>query len=98
VNTLSTTLLGILLLRLMKQKPDGAARKPHLVFVTSRDHTDPDITHWKEWAADEGILRYISDKQNWPLEDVEPNYANSKLLLTYAVEEICKQAVGPSGR
>ena len=98
MNTLSTALLGMLLLQLMRQKSNDAANKPHLVFVTSRDHTDPDISHWKEWAADEGILRHISDRQNWPSEDVEPNYANSKLLLTYAVEEICKQAVGSDGR
>lgn len=26
-----------------------------------------------------------------------PGYANSKLLLMYAIEEICKEALGPDG-
>ncbi|KAF2241167.1 NAD(P)-binding protein [Trematosphaeria pertusa] len=98
VNTLSTTLLGLLLLQLMRKRRPRASRKPHLVFVTSRDHIDPDIRDWARWATDDGILRHCSDRQNWPSHQIEPNYANSKLLLTYAVEEICKKAVEPDGR
>ncbi|KAF1934743.1 putative short chain dehydrogenase/ reductase [Clathrospora elynae] len=97
VNTLSTTLLGLLLLQWMRKTHSDVARKPHLVFVTSRDHIDPDIVDWAQWAADEGILRHCSAQKNWPSHQIEPNYANSKLLITYAVEEICNKAVGPDG-
>jgi hypothetical protein len=82
----------------MMEVQSDASRKPHLVFVTSRDHVDPDIQEWAKWAADEGILHHCSDKRNWPLDDIQPNYANSKLLLTYAVENVCKKAVGQDGR
>ncbi|PYI02921.1 putative short chain dehydrogenase/ reductase [Aspergillus sclerotiicarbonarius CBS 121057] len=95
VNTLSTTLLGLLLLQWMKQP--GRDTKPHLVFVTSRDHLDPDITTWADWSNQDGILRHFSDEKRWPVGQLDPNYANSKLLLTYAVEEICKRAAGPNG-
>ncbi|KAF2462907.1 NAD(P)-binding protein [Lindgomyces ingoldianus] len=97
VNTLSTTLLGLLLLRWMKEHRPDASRKPHLVFVTSRDHIDPDIHDWPRWAADDGILRHCSDQKNWPSHQIEPNYAISKLLVTYAVEEICNMAMGADG-
>ncbi|CAN9404265.1 unnamed protein product [Alternaria alternata] len=97
VNTLSTTLLGLLLLQWMRTTHSGVARKPHLVFVTSRDHIDPDIVDWTQWATNEGILRHCSAPRNWPSHQIEPNYANSKLLLTYAVDEICKIAAGSEG-
>lgn len=86
VNTWSTTLLGMFLLDI-------------IVFVTSRDHLYADITDWKEWSETEGILHRLSDEKYlpapWKLE--EPNYANSKLLVMYAIEEISKRALGPDG-
>ncbi|KAF3764374.1 putative short chain dehydrogenase/ reductase [Cryphonectria parasitica EP155] len=98
VNTLSTTLLGLLLLPWMKQTGLGREKIPHLVFVTSRDHLDPDITTWAEWPeAHGGILRHLSDAENWPSDYLQPNYAASKLMLTYAVEEISKRATGQDG-
>lgn len=105
MNTLSTTLLGLLLLDCIKEKQQqqqqrssaAIATKPHLVFVTSRDHLDPDITRWIEWSAQGGILRHFSDEQNWPSDQLDPNYANSKLLLTYAVERIRERAKRPGG-
>lgn len=99
VNTLSSTLLGLLLLQWLRQKDRGATgTPPHLVFVTSRDHIDPDIHEWPQYAADEGILRHFSDARNWPSSAIEPNYAASKLLVTYAVEKICDLAKGTDGR
>lgn len=82
----------------MREPRPDTLRKSHLVFVTSRDHVDPDISQWTQWAADEGILRHLSDRKNWPSLQIEPNYANSKLLVTYAVENICKLAMGPEDR
>ncbi|KAI9692845.1 MAG: hypothetical protein M1822_004839 [Bathelium mastoideum] len=98
-NTLSTTLLGLLLVSWMKEERPHRSDLAHLVFVTSRDHLDPDITHWAEWAKEEGILNHFNDHENWPhwLATTEPNYANSKLLVMYAIEEISKQAIGSDG-
>jgi hypothetical protein len=99
VNTLSTTLLGLLLLDYMKQKREYRMEPSHLIFVTSRDHLDPDITAWAEQSTQKGgLLQYFSDGKNWPIGDLNPNYANSKLMLTYAVEQLCERAVGPDGK
>ena len=97
VNTLSTSLLGILLLQWMKQKTSGRTRTPHLVFVTSRDHLDPDIADWAGHLDEGGILQHFSDKRNWPSGKHDPNYAESKLMLTYAVEQISKRAAAADG-
>lgn len=99
INTLSTTLLGMLLLDMMKSEHGNRVSLARIVFVTSRDHLYADISHWKEWSEKEGILHHLSDEKYWPapwkLE--EPNYANSKLLVMYAIEEISKRSVGPDG-
>ncbi|KAI0426469.1 putative short chain dehydrogenase/ reductase [Xylaria sp. FL1042] len=97
VNTLSTTLLGLLLLRWMKRTRKGAKASPHLVFVTSRDHLDPDITEWPRWHVQGGVLKHFSEKGAWPSHMLEPNYAVSKLMLTYAVGNICNMAAHPDG-
>jgi hypothetical protein len=82
----------------MKQNaPNNRGEVPHLVFIASRDHLDPDITGWPDWAAKEGLLHHFSSRENWPSRDTQPNYGVSKLMLMYAVEEICKRAVGADG-
>ncbi|KAI1664106.1 hypothetical protein L13192_12047 [Pyrenophora tritici-repentis] len=98
VHTLSTTLLGLLLLDWMKQTCSNARKTPHMVFVTSRKHLLPHITNWAEYAAQGGILRHFSDEKNWSTGEVDPNYSESKLMLTYAVEHICQKALGPDGK
>lgn len=99
VNTLSTTLLGMLLLDMMKSERANRDSPAHIVFVTSRDHLYPDITHWKTWSEKEGLFARLSDEKYWPAawKIAEPNYANSKLLVMYAIEEISKRALGPDG-
>ncbi|EAW21067.1 putative short chain dehydrogenase/reductase family oxidoreductase [Aspergillus fischeri NRRL 181] len=101
VNTLSTALLGLLLLEWMGQQPNHKSKSvpPHIVFVTSRDHLDPDITPWEEYSARPGgLLRFFSEEQNWPRGALDPNYAVSKLALTYAVEKLCERAAEADGR
>ncbi|KAF7133996.1 hypothetical protein CNMCM5793_005522 [Aspergillus hiratsukae] len=64
-----TTLLGLLLLEWMGQQPNHTTESvpPHIVFLTSRDHLDPDIAPWEEYSARPGgLLRYFSEEQNWP--------------------------------
>jgi hypothetical protein len=71
---------------------------PHLVVVASRDHLDPDISCWADWAAHEGILRHLSNRENWPKDQVDPNYANSKLMLMYAIEHMCEKTLSQDGK
>ncbi|KAI9713352.1 MAG: hypothetical protein M1828_001445 [Chrysothrix sp. TS-e1954] len=97
INTLSTVLLGLLLLPWMRQARGIGKPPPHLVFVASRDHLDPDITMWSEYSTKGGILRHFSDRENWSTEQSDPNYANSKLMLMYAIRNMSKQAVTPDG-
>lgn len=89
----------MLLLDMMKSERANRSSPAHIVFVTSRDHLYPDISSWKKWSEDEGLLNRFSDSKHWPApwKLQEPNYPESKLLLTYAIEEICKQALGPDG-
>ncbi|RHZ55587.1 hypothetical protein CDV55_103963 [Aspergillus turcosus] len=82
-----------------EQLKNGAAPRLHrfsssslLVFIASRDHLDANITDWPDWAAKEGLLRYFSNRENGPSPDGQANYNNSKLMLMYVVEEICKRA------
>lgn len=99
VNALSTTLLGILLLDWMKEMRSHRKSLAHLIFVTSRDHLYPDITHWADWAANGGILHHLNREDTWPSiwKTTEPNYANSKLLVMYAIEELCARALDSTG-
>lgn len=99
VNTISTTLLGLLLVDWLKALRPTRKTTAHVVFVTSRDHLYPDITHWPEWAEKEGLLNHFTSDKDWPTvwEDTQPNYGNSKLLVMYAIEEISKQALGSDG-
>jgi len=72
----------------------------HLTFLSSREHLYPDIDELVKWSQQkDGILRQVCSKENWPAGfwDAEPNYANSKLLVMYTVEEISRLAQGPDG-
>jgi NAD(P)-dependent dehydrogenase (short-subunit alcohol dehydrogenase family) len=98
INSLSTSLLGLLLLPWLKSQ--SSERVPHLVVVTSLDHVKPDINA-PAWSAKEGILRRLSSKDSWPRENPAPgapNYPSSKLIAMYAVEEFRKMALGPDRR
>ncbi|KAK3318787.1 hypothetical protein B0H66DRAFT_249760 [Apodospora peruviana] len=100
INNISTTLIGLLLLAWMRGGRDQRPSPAHLVFVTSRDHLYPDLDELVKWSQrDDGILRQVCSKENWPSRwwDSEPNYAISKLLVMYTIEEISKLARGPDG-
>jgi hypothetical protein len=76
----------------MRQKYKDTNDLSHLIFVTSRDHLDPNITACAEQSAKKGALfQYFSDMPNWPTGALDPNYANSKLMLTYAAEQYGEQ-------
>jgi hypothetical protein len=61
------------------------------VFVTSGAHLAPDITSWANYHNDGGILEHFSKEENW--QGAMLQYAVSKLIAQYAVEEIVKLAL-----
>ena len=77
------------LLRPQRSKP------AHLVFVTSGAHLGPDITSWASYHSGDGILEHFSKEKNW--QGAIPQYAVSKLMAQYAVGEIGKMALSPTG-
>lgn len=100
INTIGSTLIGLLLLGWMRGARDQRSSPAHMVFLSSREHLYPDVDELTQWAQrEDGILRQVCSKENWPggFWDAEPNYANSKLLIMYTIEEIARLARGPDG-
>ena len=100
INTIGTTLIGLLLLGWMRGARHDRSSPAHLVFLSSREHLYPNLDQLTRWSQQEdGILREVCNRDNWPggFWDAEPNYANSKLLVMYAIEEISRLARGPDG-
>ncbi len=92
VNTLSTILLGLLLLPWMEAcRPAGG--RQHLGFVTSGLHTTAKIE--TDDFPKEDVLRYWSEENHF----LGPGtYALSKLFMMYGVVEIEKLAQWDNGR
>ncbi|KAF1974310.1 NAD(P)-binding protein [Bimuria novae-zelandiae CBS 107.79] len=100
INTIGTTLLGLLLLGWMREGRDHRKAPAHMTFLSSREHLYPDLDRLVTWSQrNDGILRQVCSKENWPggFFDAEPNYAVSKLLVMYTIEEISRLARGPNG-
>ncbi len=95
VNALSKTLLGLMLLSWLASLRPQRSAPAHLVFVTSGAHLGPDITSWASYHSEGGILEQFSKEENW--QGSIPNYAVSKLIAQYAVGEIAKMVLSPSG-
>jgi NAD(P)-dependent dehydrogenase (short-subunit alcohol dehydrogenase family) len=93
VNTLSTILLGLLLLPWMKASPPEGGRRQHLGFVSSGLHTKADIE--TENFPKEDVLRYWSDEKHFLGSGT---YPLSKLFMMYGVAEIVKLACGEDER
>lgn len=91
VNVLSTVLLGILLLPILKEstaarskEDQEAPQAPHLCFVSSGNYKLAKIT--PAARNEPSILRYYSQADHFA--GVEPQYNISKLFLMYAVNEL----------
>lgn len=95
MNTISTTLLALLLLPHMKAERAHRATPAHLSIVGSMMFAAPKIDEWATWTG-EGILRHLSKPENFPGGDAM--YASTKLLLMYAFRELVELAKGDDGR
>lgn len=92
VNTLSTVLLGLLLLpKLQETRRNGTQSSdvPCLSFVSSGTHKMVDVTSFRKGRESEHVLRYLNDKSNFPGRQ---QYGNTKLLLEYAKTSIADLA------
>ncbi|KAF8863526.1 short-chain dehydrogenase/reductase family protein-like protein [Acephala macrosclerotiorum] len=89
VNTLSTTLVALLLLPWIKEAGKGQA---HLGVVTSGLHRGIDINLGK--FPQDNILTYWNKSENFNKSTM---YSINKLLVQYCVREIAKLATGPDG-
>ncbi|KAI1869352.1 uncharacterized protein JN550_005982 [Neoarthrinium moseri] len=101
VNTLSTTLLALLLLPHLKAERPNRRTAAHLSIVGSMRFGDPDIKEWKSWQVGnkgegEGVLEHLSRRENFPGPSVM--YASTKLLVMYAFTELVELAKGTDGR
>ncbi len=94
VNTLSTTLLGLLLIPWMREAPSATGKPQHLGFVSSGTHTMVDIGT-KDFPKKD-VLQYYSEEKHFV--PGQGSYPLSKLFLMYAVNEIAKIAVKEDGR
>ncbi|KIW74441.1 hypothetical protein Z517_12381 [Fonsecaea pedrosoi CBS 271.37] len=93
VNTLSTFLLGILVLPLLIAAADSGNNKdykPHLTFVSSGTAWIIKPEQMKTFIASETPLEDLSAQQNFPpgIAGGATQYGTSKLVLEYAVRHL----------
>lgn len=93
VNTLSTTLLALLMLQWMRDvKKPGQIQ--HLTFTSSGSHLDPDVE--ASYFPKQDILNHSNQETNFVSS--RRQYGISKLLLMYASREIANLALDDAGR
>lgn len=74
VNVLSTALMAILLLPLLRRTADATGQRPHLTFVNSIGHSMVD----RAWFSEKGsLLDAASDREKW---DASRSYLIVKLI------------------
>ncbi|KIX94563.1 uncharacterized protein Z520_09609 [Fonsecaea multimorphosa CBS 102226] len=93
VNTLSTFLLGILILPLLTAAADSGKNKnykPHLTFVSSGTAWTVQPEQMKTYMASETPLEDLSAQNNFPpgIAGGATQYGRSKLVLEYAVRHL----------
>lgn len=81
VNTLSTILLGLLLLPKLRESSEHGQHPSYLSFVSSSTHTTVDISHVQASYSSGSILTYLNSSAHFPGRS---QYGNTKLLLEYA--------------
>lgn len=100
VNTVSTTLLALLLLPWLKQYRSQRSAPAHLVLVGSGTHLSVDIKPWPSYIKqDGGVIAYYAKKENFPAGQLSTKmYGTSKLLVQYAIEEMSKLTLDSNGK
>lgn len=92
VNVLSTALMAILLLPLLRRTASATNEAPHLTFVNSMGHEEV----LKEWYSDTGsLLERANDRSRF---DTRQSYAMVKLLGMAVMKQVAKATLKPDGR
>lgn len=86
VNTISTVLLGLLLLSTLR-KSSTSKQPAHLTFVSSGTALRVKASAFSAFAGTD-VLRAVSEEKAW--SGAAAQYARSKLLLEYGVRHIAK--------
>lgn len=98
INTLSTSLLAMLLVPWMREQRGRRSTPSRMVFVSSGLHMSVDIKPWSTYVESEGgVLAHFSKEENFEGGLTGPMYNYSKLLLMYALEEVSKMALNEHG-
>ena len=97
VNTLSSLLLGLLILPLLITTANSGKKsdyKPHLTYVSSGTAWTVQPEQMKSFTASETPLKDLSDEKSFPpgLTGGASQYARSKLTLEYAVRHVAASA------
>ena len=82
VNGLSTFLLALLLLPLLRKTAELSSVAPRLVILSSGVHTWTDIPNYRD---EENIYRAMNDKDKWVGRE---RYPVSKLLDIFFIKEL----------
>ena len=105
VNSLSSFLLGILILPLLIARVDSGRNtgyKPHLTFISSGTAWRVKPEQMKAFIASETPLAELNLQKNFPggLVGGAAQYARSKLVLEYAVRHLAASPLiqGPDGK
>ncbi|KAK5045610.1 hypothetical protein LTR84_008979 [Exophiala bonariae] len=92
VNTMSTFLLGVLLVPLLLAGADSSkgGYKPHLTFVSSALAFMVDANKEKAWAKDDNPLEWVNAQKNLPPGQMsaQTKYSRSKMVLEYAIRQL----------
>ncbi|KAK7730441.1 hypothetical protein SLS63_005686 [Diaporthe eres] len=91
VNVLSTALMAVLLLPLLRSTATARGKAVHLTFVNSHGHNMVQ----KDWYASAGgsLLKAANDREKW---DATKSYTMVKLMGVAVMQAVAREAVGSS--
>jgi NAD(P)-dependent dehydrogenase (short-subunit alcohol dehydrogenase family) len=88
VNTISTTLLGLLLLPTLLKSAGGVGGPPHLTFVSSGLALKAKPASFQKYYESPNALKAMSSQDEYPGSQLQ--YGISKLLLEYSMRHIAQ--------
>lgn len=91
VNVLSTALMAVLLLPLLRSTATARGKAVHLTFVNSHGHNMVQ----KDWYSSAGgsLLKAANDRENW---DATKSYTMVKLMGVAVMQAVATEAAGSS--
>ena len=94
VNAISTTLLGLLLLPLMRRSAEASGSPTHLTFVSSGLAATAKPESYQPFFDAPNSLEKMNEKESFPGQ--QGRYAQSKVLLEYSMRHIAQLPITKS--